>query len=114
MILYGIPHCDTVKQARAWLDAHHLAYTFHDFKKQGVSQEILQRWLGTHNWETLLNKRGKTWRQLTTAEKAEIVNQERAIAAMIQSSSLIKRPVLETDSTIYIGFDPDNYKALLT
>lgn len=113
MILYGIPNCDTVKKARLWLQAAQITYTFHDFKKESPTAEILQRWLNQHSWEALINKRGTTWRKLPVTEQNLIVDQDQAIAVMIQYPSLIKRPILETDTDIYIGFDLTTYKALL-
>jgi Spx/MgsR family transcriptional regulator len=112
LILYGIPHCTTVKKARAWLDTQQVSYTFHDLKKAGVTQAILARWMTTQDWNSLLNKRGTTWRQLTPEEQMKIVDQEQAIKIMLQYPSLIKRPVLELDERVYIGFAPENYKAL--
>jgi Spx/MgsR family transcriptional regulator len=112
LILYGIPHCTTVKKARAWLDTQQVSYTFHDLKKAGLTQAILERWMTTQDWNRLLNKRGTTWRQLSPEEQAKVVDKEQAIKAMLQYPSLIKRPVLELDRVVYIGFEPEKYKAL--
>jgi arsenate reductase len=112
LILYGIPHCTTVKKARAWLDTQQVSYTFHDLKKAGVTQAILARWMTKQDWNSLLNKRGTTWRQLTPEAQAKIVDQEQAIKIMLQYPSLIKRPVLELGEKVYIGFAPENYEAL--
>jgi arsenate reductase (glutaredoxin) len=92
--LYGISNCDTVKRARAWLANQGLAYTFHDFKKQGVPEADLQAWVAKLGWEPLLNRSGTTWRKLTEAERASVVDATSAMALMRQHSSVIKRPVV--------------------
>lgn len=105
--LYGIPNCDTVKRARAWLDTHRLDYRFHDFKKQGVPEAELDRWLRVPGWETVVNRRGTTWRRLDDATRASVVDATSARAALLENPSLIKRPVVvwaeQTDATV--GFD---------
>ncbi|NMM38519.1 MAG: ArsC family reductase [Glaciimonas sp.] len=92
--LYGIPNCDTVKKARAWLDAQALAYTFHNFKKDGVTPAMIQSWLEDLDWTILLNRKGATWRALPEERKAAIIDAPSAIALMCESPSVIKRPVL--------------------
>jgi Spx/MgsR family transcriptional regulator len=106
MIVYGIPNCDTVKRARAWLDEQGVAYTFHDFKKSGVPAMRLDAWLKSEGWETLLNRKGTTWRKLDPALQAGVSDANSARALMLDQSSVIKRPVVEwDDGRITVGFD---------
>jgi arsenate reductase (glutaredoxin) len=113
LTLYGIPNCNTVKKARDWLAEHQINYTFHDFKKQGVSTVLLQRWLTQHPHEKLMNRAGLTWRGLDETTKASIVDNASAIALMSEKSSLIKRPILEKDGQILaLGFSEAEYTAL--
>lgn len=93
-ILYGIPNCDTVKRARTWLDDHGVAYTFHDFKKQGVPEAELDQWLRKPGWEALVNRRGTTWRKLDEATRNAVVDAASARAMLLANPSLIKRPVV--------------------
>lgn len=108
--LYGIKNCDTMKKARAWLDEHGVAYTFHDYKDGGIDPERLQKWMGKAGWETLLNRAGTTFRKLPDAQKTGL-NERKAMAMMLAQPSLIKRPVLEIGSTLLVGFKPDAYQA---
>ena len=107
--LYGIPNCDTMKKARSWLDAHHIEYVFHDYKKQGVDKKELNRWVAELGWETLLNQRGTTWRKLDENLKSNI-NQTAAIKLMLDNLSIIKRPVLDTQKKLVVGFSDETYK----
>jgi Spx/MgsR family transcriptional regulator len=112
--LYGIPNCSTVKKARDWLDTHHVAYDFHDFKKQGVSAELLNIWLAQFPHEKLINRAGLTWRGLDEMTKSGIIDNASATTLMQAKTSLIKRPLLEKDSKIVcLGFDENTYKELL-
>jgi Spx/MgsR family transcriptional regulator len=111
MDLYGIANCDTVKKARAWLTAQGLDYRFHDYKKEGVDRQLLQAWCDAAGWETLLNRRGTTWRRLSEAER-EGVDQGRALALMCAQPSLIKRPVLVIGDTVEVGFSEARYREL--
>ena len=111
--LYGIPNCNTVKKARDWLAANHVAYDFHDFKKQGASAELLRNWLSQKSHEKLINRAGLTWRGLDDATKSSIVDDASAMQLMQAKTSLIKRPLLEKDSKIIcLGFDETTYKEL--
>lgn len=105
--LYGIPNCDTVKRARAWLDTHGVAYRFHDFKKEGVPEAELDRWLDAPGWEALVNRRGTTWRKLDDATRAGVTDAASARAVVVANPSLIKRPVVAWDGTAEVttGFD---------
>lgn len=104
--LYGIPNCDSVKKARAWMHAQGKAYAFHDFKKQGVPAEHLDRWLRTVGWEKLVNRQGTTWRKLDAAVQARVQDATAARALMLEHPSVIKRPVVEWGGTTTVGFDP--------
>lgn len=106
--IYGIRNCDTMKKARGWLDAHEVAYRFHDYKQDGIDQARLARWCGEAGWETLLNRAGTTFRKLSDTEKADL-DGRRAIALMLAQPSLIKRPVVEAGKRIVVGFKPEVY-----
>ena len=106
--LYGIPNCDTVKKARDWLTAHGLDYTFHDFKKQGVPMDLLPDWLAAVGRDTLINRKGPTWRNLGPAVHATVVDDASAISVMVANSSVIKRPVVAwLDGKVTVGFKPE-------
>jgi len=104
--LYGIPNCDTVKRARAWLAEHGLEAAFHDFKKAGVPADRLEAWIGAVGWEALLNRKGTTWRKLDEATRAGVMDAASAAALMRAQPSVIKRPVVEWGRAITVGFDP--------
>jgi arsenate reductase len=112
MKLYGIPNCNTVKKARFWLSVQGLDLPFHDFKKQGVSEELLKPWLMQVGWEKLVNRQGTTWRQLPDEAKAAVRDEDSAIRLMLEKPSVIKRPVLEMDGKITLGFDETVYQSL--
>ncbi|WP_088280547.1 ArsC family reductase [Ideonella sp. A 288] len=104
--LYGIPNCDTVKRARAWLGAQGVAHDFHDFKKAGVPPQRLDAWLAAAGWERVLNRKGTTWRKLDEATRAAVIDAASARALMLAQSSVIKRPVVEwAGGAITVGFD---------
>jgi len=112
LTVYGIPNCDTVKKARAWLTGHGLAYQFHDFKKQGVPTELLPQWLAQVGEPVLLNRKGTTWRKLDEATRAAVVDGTSATALMLAQPSVIKRPVvLWPDQRITVGFDAETFAA---
>jgi len=108
MDMYGIPNCDTVRKARRWLKAHQVDYAFHDYKKEGVDAERLQAWCEQVGWEVLLNRRGMTWRKLSQ-EAQQNLNQDKALALLQAYPSMIKRPILERDGMICVGFSEDEY-----
>lgn len=112
MKLYGITNCDTVKKARAWLENNSIQFEFHDFKKLGVTEALLKSWLKQVSWEALVNRKGTTWRKLTDEDKARVKDNASAIALMLEKNSVIKRPVLELNHTIYLGFDETHYRSL--
>lgn len=114
MQLFGIPNCSTVKKARDWLTSHDLSYEFHDFKKQGVSTELLNSWLAQMPWEKLVNRSGMTWRNLSDAEKSAVIDAASALNLMLEKSSVIKRPLLVNDGKIIsVGFSEAIYKELI-
>jgi arsenate reductase len=113
-ILYGIPNCDTVKKARVWLTDHGVAHQFHDFKKQGVPETQLDIWLKTVGWETLVNRKGTTWRKLDDATKAAVVDAASARALVLAQPSVIKRPVVEwANGEVTVGFTAEGFAARL-
>ncbi len=112
MKLYGIVNCNTVKTARAWLDAHGKRYEFVDFKKAPPTRELLERWCTAFGWETVLNRRGTTWRLLPPSVQARVKDEKSAIAVMLEKPSAIKRPVLENPGPKLIGFDEKTYAKL--
>lgn len=109
--IHGIRNCDTMKKAFAWLDAHGVAYAFHDYKTAGVDRGRLEHWCDAAGWDKVLNRAGTTFRKLPDAAKADL-DRDKAIALMADQPSMIKRPVLETGDAIEIGFKPERYAAL--
>ncbi len=110
--LYGIPNCDTVKKARAWLGARDIAYTFHDYRKLGADPARLARWAGIAGWEKLLNRAGTTFRKLPEATR-EGLDEAKALAVMAAHPSSIRRPVVEHDGGLLIGFREAEWQAAL-
>jgi len=110
--VYGIPNCDTMKKARRWLEANGIEYDFQDYKKLGVPEKNLKNWVKQSGWETILNKRGTTWRKLDDDLKDNI-DEAAAIQVMLNNPSIIKRPILESGKLLLIGFDEDQYKRLI-
>ena len=110
MILYGIKHCDTVKKARAWLDAAAVAYVFHDYKTAGVDAGTLRSWVAALGWEAVFNRAGTTFRGLPAADKAGI-DADKAVALMLAQPSMIKRPIAESTGVLLAGFKPEVYAA---
>ena len=108
--IHGIKACDTMKKARAWLEAAGVAHRFHDYKAQGIDEASLRRWVKQVGWETLLNRAGTTFRKLPEAERAD-VDVTRAIRLMLAQPSMIKRPVLDVNGALLVGFKPDAYAA---
>ena len=109
--IYGIPNCDTMKKARAWLNEHNVAYDFHDYKKAGLDEALLRGWVNELGWETLLNTRGMMWRKVPQDVK-DTIDEKSAIALMLETPSMIKRPVLDIGNTRHIGFKPEQYEQL--
>ena len=110
--VYGIPNCDTMKKARRWLEANQIDYTFHDYKKQGIDEKLLRQWIKQVGWETLLNRRGMMWRKLDESVKDNI-DESSAIQVMLDTPSIIKRPVLVIDGKVqFVGFKESEYQSL--
>ena len=109
--LYGIPNCDTVKKARTWLTDHGHDIAFHDFKKQGLDAATVTAWLEHTDWETLVNRKGTTWRKLDDAARAQVVDAASALALMLAQPSVIKRPVLTGAGALQVGFSAERYAA---
>jgi arsenate reductase len=106
--IYGIKNCDTMKKARAWLDARGIAYAFHDYKTAGIERAQLEGWARDVGWEALLNRAGTTFRKLPDASK-DALTEKKAIALMLDQPSMIKRPVLDIAGTLLVGFKPEHY-----
>lgn len=109
--IYGIPNCDTVKKARKWLDNNGIKYEFVDFRKNPLSAAQLKKWAAAIEWETLLNKRSRTWKDIPDSKK-EPLNKTTALKLMQENVTLIKRPVLDDNGKIHVGFKDAEYQAL--
>ena len=107
-VMYGIPNCNTVKKARAWLDEHGVDYTFHDYKNSGTDRAQLQAWIDEFGWDTIVNTRGMTWRKLDDAAR-QAMDATAAVALMEEKPSIIKRPLLISGNTKLLGFDEQAY-----
>lgn len=109
--MYGIKNCDTVKKARTFLEKNKIDYEFHDFKKEPPTKKQIEQWLQQVDWQILLNMRGMTWRRLPETEQ-ENINKSKAIKLMLSNPSIIKRPILEVKTKIFVGFDENTYQKL--
>jgi arsenate reductase (glutaredoxin) len=108
--MFGIKNCDTIKKARKWLEAEGIEYQFHDYKKEGLSAELLASWVKDLGWEALVNKRGTTWRKLPDDIK-ESIDQASAIKIMLENNSIIKRPLLvDGANNKLLGFKAEDYQ----
>jgi arsenate reductase (glutaredoxin) len=106
--IYGIRNCETMKKARAWLEAHGVAHRFHDYKAAGIDAPTLAAWERQVGWEVLLNRAGTTFRKLPEAERTGL-DAAKALALMLAQPAMIKRPVLEGAGALMVGFKPDTY-----
>ena len=106
--IYGIKNCDTMKKARGWLDEHGVDYAFHDYKAEGIERESLEAWVREAGWEKLLNRAGTTFKKLADQDKVGLT-EKKAIALMYAQPSMIKRPVLDADGKLLVGFKADEY-----
>ena len=106
--IFGIKNCDTMKKAFSWLDAHGVSYEFHDYKAAGIDVAHLKAWVNQVGWEVLLNTRGTTWRKLSPTQQAHI-DEAKAMKLMSEHPTLIKRPVVEHDKALLVGFVPERY-----
>lgn len=109
--LYGIKNCDTVKKARQWLDQNRVAYRFHDYRVDGLTPEMLNRFADSLGWDVLLNRGSTSWRQLSAEQQADL-SREKACRLMLSTPTLIKRPILETGDKLIIGFKAGNYEGI--
>lgn len=110
--LYGIPNCDSVKKARLWMQDHQVDHEFHDFKKQGVPEPALDSWLEAVGWDTLVNRKGTTWRQLDPATQAGVKDRASAKRQLLATPSLIKRPVVVKGRHVVVGVNPEAWLAV--
>jgi arsenate reductase len=106
--IYGIKNCDTMKKARAWLDKRGVAYDFHDYKSAGITRGALEGWSRAVGWETLLNRSGRAFRALPPKDQ-DGLSEKKAVALMVAQPSMIKRPVLDVDGKLLVGFKPEQY-----
>jgi len=106
--IYGIKNCDTMKKAFVWLDGADVTYTFHDYKKQGVDELILNQAINEHGWESVINKRGTTWRNLPDNVQDAMCD-AKAVTIATENPSIIKRPLLVYNEKTYLGFKADAY-----
>jgi len=114
MTVYGIKNCNTVKSAIDWLNKNKIEFEFHDYKKSGITETKLKEWCKQVGWESLVNKRGTTWRQLDENVQKKVTNEKSAIALMIEKTSVIKRPLIEEKGKVMLlGFDEVEYKQAL-
>lgn len=111
MIIYGISNCDTVKKAKNWLDKHNIDYQFHDFRQQGLDKKIIDGWLKTVAWDKILNKRSTSWRNIDPSIQ-QTINKSNVVDLLIENPTLIKRPVMDVNDTITIGFNSDTYEGI--
>ncbi|EOY2076018.1 ArsC family reductase [Vibrio alginolyticus] len=109
--MFGIPNCDTIKKAKKWLEAEDIAYNFHDYRKQGIDAEMVSEFCRALGWEQVLNKRGTTYRQLAQEQK-DTLNEENAIALLVENPAMIKRPILKVNDQLHIGFKADQYASI--
>lgn len=112
LVMYGIPNCDSIRKAKRWLKEHHIECAFHDYKKAGIEREQLARWCDELGWEQLLNRRGTTWRKLPESVR-DSINRDSAITLMCEQTSIIKRPLLDCGDRRLLGFDTEQYAALI-
>lgn len=103
--IYGIPNCDTIKKTKKLFEAEGAAFAFHDYKKQGIPADIIEKAMDTAGWDVVLNRKGTTWRKLDEATKASVTNAQKALALLLENASMIKRPIVVAGDQITVGFD---------
>lgn len=108
LTIYGIKSCDTCRKARKFLDEHNIEHDFHDLRENGLDIQMLERWTQRMGWERLLNKQSLTWRKIPEVDRNDMTR-DKALAAMIDNPTLIKRPVLETEKFIAVGFSEKRF-----
>lgn len=113
LTVYGIKNCSTMKKAFQWFEAHQIPFVFHDYKKEGITKAVLNRWVQQKPWTTLLNKKGLTWKRSSEERRAQVTTSDAAVDFMIEHLSSIKRPIIEQgDKIVEIGFDEEQYELL--
>lgn len=112
LTMYAIPNCDTVKKSRDWLDGRGIAYAFHDYKKAGADATLIARWVDQAGWEKVINRAGTTFRKLADTDRAGL-DAAKAVAIMAANPSCIKRPIVEHDGGLLVGFKPDEWETAL-
>ena len=111
--MYGIPNCDTVKKARAWLVKQGIGAIFHDYKKEGADPEQIAKWISVAGHNTVLNRRGTTFRSLSDTQKRDAEDSHKAVALLVQNPSMLKRPIVEFPDGLLVGFKEDEWCATL-
>ena len=111
--LYGISSCDTIRKARTWLEKQRIEFEFHDYRKQGLEQQLLQSMISVLGWEAMLNRRGTTWRSLPDTVKDQI-DQASAMRLMLDNPAIIKRPILATQNRLHVGFSDQQYQEIFS
>ena len=111
--LYGISSCDTIRKAKTWLETQQIEFEFHDYRKQGLEQQLLQSMISALGWEAMLNRRGTTWRTLPDTTKDQI-DQASAIRVMIDNPAIIKRPILARNNQLHLGFSAQQYQEIFS
>ncbi|MBA4850851.1 Spx/MgsR family RNA polymerase-binding regulatory protein [Emticicia sp. BO119] len=113
--IYGIPNCDMIKKTMDWFKTNNIAYDFHDYRKEGIGAEKLKEWLSQVPLDTIFNKNSTTYKELPAEIKDTLIDEESAIKAMMGSTSIIKRPVVDDDGKVMaVGFKADKFKAIFT
>lgn len=111
LTLYGLKSCDSCRAARKWLDQNGHPYRYHDVRADGLDESLINRWIRRLDWERLLNRKSLTWRKISEVDRAAM-NEKRAVAAFLEHPTLIKRPLIECDAFIAVGFSADDYRQL--
>lgn len=109
IILYGIPNCDITKKAMAWLNKKKISFSFHDYKQAGISKQKLNEWCDKVDLEVIFNKRSTTWRELPESEQKKAGDKQSAIKLMMENTSIIKRPIIESGNELIVGFKEEQY-----
>ena len=110
--LYGIPNCDTVRKARKWMDQRGLDYDFHDFREDGLDEKALGTWADSCGWQSLLNKRSTSFRNLSDEDK-RVTERDHAVRLMLDNPTLIKRPIMTHGQTVLVGFNESEWENTL-
>lgn len=113
VVVHGIPNCDTVKKACAWLRQHGIAHRFHDVRRDGLPPERLARWAAATTADALLNRKGSTWRGLADEDRAAAATEPGLLALIARHPTLLRRPVVEWADGPTVGFDPEAFAVRL-